>query len=511
MNIKYLMFLFFIKILHIIPNTLYIDEDIFIKDDFVNLDWLKEAVLSNNNIVISKIDKRKNEKIEDYNYSYKTGVKLKDDPTKDEIITIVYKKQLIYNFKGKFLKINIENTSNLRELIKNINDVKNKKTDLKGDLIKLDKNISEIDVKIDIYSYEKDKEYNYEYIVLDKNTNNVIKQLKFNENSTDNPLVFMINMEEYLYFFSYFQCNNNGIFENSKIEHFCHKIFLKENDINFKGLFKNSFIEDYRNLRILNNKLINCDEMFLNCKKLEDFNSKKEYLFYGKSIFENCENLENGYGFWNMYNDEIEKIPIKKNHLKNCKKIGFSTNKIHFVINKDTEKEDMEDVFYNVENNPEYKKIYLKIEKDTKISVELDKIFNNHKLEEIIIEDNGEVAIFGSKKLLETGTLKKIKLIVKQENKEKNIEEKNYILDLTDKELMKYLKEEKKVEDIINIFFDAPNIVNDNIEKFNIKREEEKRKKEQEQNNNNDIDEKNLNMNKNTANCLFCCSKCNCC
>lgn len=509
MNIKYLMFLFFIKILHIIPNTLYIDEDIFVKDDFVNLDWLKEAVLSNDNIVISKIDQRENEKIEDFNYSY--DVKDESNPSIKTTVTEIYKKQLNYIYEGKFLKINIDNTSNLKDLIKNIKDVKNKKTDSKGNLINLDKNISKIDVKIDVYNYKKDKKNNYEYIVLDKNTNNVIKQLKFNENPTDNPTIFKINADFYC-FFSYFQCNNNGVFENSKIEYLSHVLFLKENDINFKRLFKNSSIGGctFYNFK---NKIINCDQMFLNCEKIKTFMSIKEYLFYGKSIFENCKNLAYCYDTYN--NGEKRYIPIKKNLLKKCEKVSFKDD-VHFVINKDTEEEDLEDVFYNVSNNSEENEklqIYLKIEKDTKIQVELDKIFNNHKLEEIIIEDNGKVAIFGSKHLLKTNTLKKIKIIVKEKNKEKNIEEKNYVLDLTDKELMKYLKEEKHLYDIIKFFISSPIMVNDSIEEFNKKREE-KRKKEELNNNinnsKNSLDNKNIN-NEN-AKCCLCFQKCcNCC
>lgn len=79
MNVKYFIILFFIKFLLIIPNTLYINEDIFIKDNSVNLDWLKEAVLSNDNIIISKIDEKKNEKIKDFDYSYE--VEDESDPS----------------------------------------------------------------------------------------------------------------------------------------------------------------------------------------------------------------------------------------------------------------------------------------------------------------------------------------------------------------------------------------------------------------------------------------------
>jgi len=500
MNVKCLIILFFIKFLHIIPNTLYIDEDIFVKDDFVNLDWLKEAVLSNNNIVISKIDKKEKEKIEDFNYNYE--VDDESHPPKKIIVTEIYKKQLNYKYEGKFLKINIDDTSNLKELIKNINDVKNKKKDSKGVLIELDKNISEIDGKIEVYSYKKDKKYNYEYIFNDNN--GYKKQLKFNENSTDNPTIFVIDKIQY--FFSYSQCNNKGIFENSKIEDYNNARFLKENDINFKRLFKNSSIKDFTLINF-KNKIINCDQMFLNCEKIKMFMSKKEYLFYGKSIFENCKNLEYCYDTYNL--GEKRYIPIKKNHFKNCEKVKFRDD-VCFVINKDTEEEDLEDVFCNVENSDCDKKIYLKIEKDTKIQVELDKIFNNHKLEEIIIEDNGK-AIFGSKHLLETGTLKKIKLIVKEENKEKNIEEKKYELDVTDNELMKYLKEEKHCNDIIDIFFKGPSVVNDEIGKFNKKREEEKRKKEELNNSSkNSLDNKNIN-NETAKCCLCCCSKSKCC
>jgi len=507
MNIKSIIIIFFIKILYIIPNTLYINEDIFIKDDFVNLDWLKKAVLSNDNIIISKIDRKEKEKTEDFKYTYE--IDDESDPIQKRTVTEIYKKQLKYKYEGRFLEINIVNTSNLKDLIENINDVKNNKTDSKGELIKLDKNIKEINGKIDVYSYKKDKKdkkYNYEYIVLDKKTNNVIKQLKFYENSTDNPTIFRINADFYC-FFSYFQCNdNNGIFENSKIEKFSNVCFLKENDINFKGLFKNSSISECHFL-IFKNKIINCDQMFFNCEKIKSFISMKEYLFYGKSIFENCKNLEFCY---DTYSNLVEKIyiPIKKNHLKNCEKVRFKDD-VCFVINKDTEEEDMEDVFYNVKNSDYDKKIYLKIEKDTKINIELDKIFNNHKLEEIIIEDNGKKLIEGTKKLLETGTLKKIKLIEKQENKEKNIEEKIYELDLTDNELMKYLKEEKHLYDIIEGFFDAPRIVNDNIEIFNKRREEEKRKKEELNNNINNI---NKEQNINNAKCCLCFQKCcKCC
>lgn len=500
MNIKPIIIIFFIKILHIIPNTLYINEDIFVKDDFVNLDWLKKTVLSNDNIIISKIDRKEKEKTEDFKDTYE--IDDESNPIQKRTITEIYEKQLKYKFEGKFLKINIDNTSNLKELIKNIKDVKNKKKSSNGILIELDKNIKEIDGEIDVYSYKRYKETYFEYIFSDKS--GVIKQLKFIGKSIDNPTIFCTN--KIIYFFSYFQCNdNNGIFENSKIKDFSHRIFLKENDINFKGLFKNSSIKEcyFPNFE---NKIINYDQMFLNCEKLEAFISMKEYLFYGKSIFENCKNLVFCYDTYTQ--GEKRYIPIKKNHFKNCEKVRFKDD-VCFVINKDTEEEDMEDVFYNVENSDYDKKIYLKIEKDTKINIELDKIFNNHKLEEIIIEDNGEKLISGSKHLLETGTLKKIKMIVKKENKEKNIEEKNYELDLTDNELIKYFKEEKKVEDIINAFFYGPNIVNDEIEKFNKKREEEERKKE-ELNNKNSLDNKNINNE--TAKCCLCFQKCcKCC
>ena len=98
MNIKPIIILFFIKFLHIIPNTLYINEDIFVKDDFVNLDWLKEAVLSNDNIVISKIDEKENEKEEDFKYIYERDIET--IPPQKETVTKIYKKQLKYNFKG---------------------------------------------------------------------------------------------------------------------------------------------------------------------------------------------------------------------------------------------------------------------------------------------------------------------------------------------------------------------------------------------------------------------------
>ena len=62
--------LFFIKILPIIPNTLYIAEGIFIDDNFINLDWLKEAVLSNDNFIISPIGNEKNAAETDYKHSY---------------------------------------------------------------------------------------------------------------------------------------------------------------------------------------------------------------------------------------------------------------------------------------------------------------------------------------------------------------------------------------------------------------------------------------------------------
>ena len=52
MNLRVLFFIFFIKILHIIPNTLYIDEKILLEDNIINYNWLKSAIVKNKTLVI---------------------------------------------------------------------------------------------------------------------------------------------------------------------------------------------------------------------------------------------------------------------------------------------------------------------------------------------------------------------------------------------------------------------------------------------------------------------------
>ena len=517
MNIKFSILLFFIKILHIIGNTLYIDKEMFIKDDFINLDWLKEAVLSNDNIIISNIDLKQNEKIEDYKYTYEVTYEGTPKDTYPEKVerTVIYKKQLKYNFEGNLLKINIDNNSNLKDLIKNVKD------NLKNNTVKLDKNIKEVNGKIDVYGYKVySDEFEYEYIFTDGNGFN--KELKFDEYSTDNPIIGFDN-KNYL-FFSYFQCNNHGIFENSNVKFFTFD-FLKNSKINFKKLFKNSTIESSCNMINIGvgiHSNINCDEMFYNCEKINAIFCKYCNLFYGKSIFENCKSLS-VFGTSNI--DYY--LPIKNNMFKNCEKIYFNvTDKINyvFVINEYTKEEDMQDVFFNVSNIYRNKKypVYLKIEEDTKMNVDLDKIFNNHQLEEIIIEDNGKFTICGTKKLLESGNLKKIKYI----SKEKNKKDKEYILDLTDNEAIENFKKEKNTDDIIKEFFALPDIISKSIEDFNKKRkeEEEERKKQQDQQNiqqdQQNIQQKQQENNSKSINnvnskCFLCCLKlcknCKCC
>ena len=129
MKIIYLVMLFFIKILPIIPNTLYIAESMFIDDKFINLDWLKEAVLSNDNIIISPIGTENNAAETDYEYRYtiKNESNSDDDHPTEQVILESYKRKLKYKYLGvELLKINIDDASNLQNLIENIKSVKSK-------------------------------------------------------------------------------------------------------------------------------------------------------------------------------------------------------------------------------------------------------------------------------------------------------------------------------------------------------------------------------------------------
>ena len=503
MKIIYLVMLFFIKILPIIPNTLYIAESMFIDDKFINLDWLKEAVLSNDNIIISPIGTENNAAETDYEYRYtiKNESNSDDDHPTEQVILESYKRKLKYKYLGvELLKINIDDASNLQNLIENIKSVNNKKIDLHGNLIELDNNIKKVNCNLEVYKYSKDKYYSYGYVFSEEG--GFKKEIKyiFPYYDTDNPTILKRVGSSNCIFFSYFNCNNKGIFENSKIKAFRIISSLSDYGVSFEGLFRNSSIKSIDIMPKYSSKSPKCNEMFLNCKRLESLILKNAEIFYGNSIFENCENLRYCYDTYDK--DKIKYIPIKKNMFKNCEKIKFYDD-VQFVINNETEDEDMEDVFYNVENEDFDRKIYLKIEENTNITVMLDKIFNNHKLEEIIIEDNSDSTILGTKELLKTGTLKKIRWIKKKGNEE----EKEYILDLKNEKLMKYFKEVKNVDDIIERFFEAAKIVNDNIEKF-YKLDEEKRKQE----NNGDIDNQNIdNQNivkpSNTI-CFFCCVTC---
>lgn len=238
MNLKVFVFVFFIKILNIIPNTLYIDEGILLEDNVINYNWLKSAIRRNTTLVISEVELIKDptkgiyldtKVIQDKNFP--------DDPSKTITITKEFITTKIYKSYKDLIKIEIDDFNKIDEIINNVKTELNNKTYT---------NIEKISTIITKYESEETKEVSYEYDVIDNNDKLFsILHSDYNENNVNNPSVCFVNGLPF--FFSYFQVEDNfGIFEDSKINMFILEN-LKKTNLKSNNLFKNC-----KNLKMIN-------------------------------------------------------------------------------------------------------------------------------------------------------------------------------------------------------------------------------------------------------------------
>ena len=196
MNLKVLFFIFFIKILNIFTNTLYIDEEILLEDNVINYNWLKSAIRRNKTLVISEVELIKNptkgtfldnKVIQDPNFP--------DDPSKTITITKKFITTEIYKSCKDLVKIEIDDINKIDEIINNV------KTELKA---KKYKNIKKISTIIKEYKSEETEEKSLEYNVFEGDKEGFlgpyILQQNYNENNGNNPSVCLINGPCFFFF-----------------------------------------------------------------------------------------------------------------------------------------------------------------------------------------------------------------------------------------------------------------------------------------------------------------------
>ena len=161
MNLKVLFFIFFIKILNIFTNTLYIDEKILLTDNVINYNWLKSAIRRNKTLVISEVELIENPAKGTFSDNkIIQNPKYPDDPTKTITITKKFITTEKYKSCKDLVKIEINDTSKIDEIINKVKTELNNKTY---------KNIKKISKIINKYEYEETKKIRYEYNIIDIN------------------------------------------------------------------------------------------------------------------------------------------------------------------------------------------------------------------------------------------------------------------------------------------------------------------------------------------------------
>lgn len=511
MNLKVLFFIFFIKILNIIPNTLYIDEGILLEDNVINYNWLKSAIRRNTTLVISEVELIKNPS-EGIYLDNKVIQDPKDPDGKTKKITIIktFKTTKIYKSCKDLVKIEINDTSKIDEIINNVKTELNNKTYT---------NIEKISTIITKYESEETKEVSYEYDIIDINNKLFsILHSDYNENNVNNPSVIGIMYNKNFliknFFFSYFQVEDNfGIFEDSKINH-CILENLKKTNLKSNNLFKNC-----KNLKMINLgvgytdgiNIIENQNMLLNCENLDSF-----YL-------NNCDNQK--ISFENLKKlfclnigkiREIDKNLISYNNTSildekkfyNCEMLCFNSDDLNLVINKDTT--GLDNVFYNCgkKNSNNKKKVKITIEEDTVLDeINLDKMFNNSYFTDIEIINKSSKKITGSVKLFENKNLNYINIKDSSiDNSGKSFErdlleyktfEGKYYRDIEGLKFEDFLKDQKTFSSKL---------------RKQICDDEEKKGEENEKNKKHSVkDINNINNNTCCTKCLSCCYNCKCC
>ena len=500
MRIKLIVFIFFIKILHIYSNVLYISQSLLFEDNLINYNWLKSAINSNKILVISEVKRieEKDKKINTFTENKEIqDPKFPENHTKKIIKTEFFNTEVICKNSEDLVKVDIDDINKIDEIINNV------KNELKANKYKKIEKISTIITK---YESEETKKKTYEYKVfkgIKDEGFNIIYSNYNEENNNDNPSVISITYNKNFlikhFFFSYFQVEDNfGIFEDSKINVFILEN-LKKTNLKSNNLFKNcknlktiklglGYTDD---INIIENK-----DMLLNCENLEDF-----YLnnFDNKKI--SFENLKKLLALNVGKIREINEKKISYNNTSildekkfyNCEMLRFNLFNFNLVINKDTI--GLDDVFFNCGKNIKDKNhVKITIEEDTILDeINLDTMFNNSYFTSIEIINNSDKKIVCTEKIFENGKL--INLIIQEKNKEKKLFNVNFL-------------EYKNIEGLnIKDFLE-------NEEKFNNKLEEKateirnKKTKEQQENDSKSINNEN-------SKCCLCCLKlyknCKCC
>jgi len=508
MNLKVLFFIFFIKILNIFTNTLYIDKKILLEDNIINYNWLKSAIERNTTLVISEVKLIENptkgtfletKEIQDPNSP--------DDPSKTISITKKFITTEIYKSYKDLVKIEIDDFNKIDKIINNV------KSELQD---KTYKNIKKISTIIREYKSEKTEEKSYEYNVFEGDEEGLlgpyILHQKYNENNGNNPSVCRIDGVKF--FFSYFQVeDNSGIFEDSKINNFflynLKKTNLKSNNLfknckNLKMIWLGQYYTDDINIIENQNMLFNCENLndfylnncdnkkisFKNLKKLLILNIGKKRIINEKMI--------------NYNNTSI----LDNEKFYNCEKLDFNNSYIDLIINKDTK--GLDKVFFNCGKNINTKNnVKITIEEDTVLDeINLDKMFNNSYFTDIEIINKSNKKITGSVKLFENKNLKYINII------DSSTDNSGIIFD---KEFLEYKTFEGKLyKDIEGLKFEDflkdKKTFYSKLRKQTCYDEEKKGEEREKLQNNNTKGLKDKNINDKTAKCcLCCCSKSKCC
>ena len=396
---------------YIFPNFLYIDEDLICDENIINLEWLKKTVLEHNNIIISEmnyIPLPKN------TFSIiKREIPDKEIIGKKNIIEEKYESSKQYFFKGKILKIEIKDDTDLSKLIKDIIDKK------------ANKFVSVSDIDICIRNYFKDKNKydsdNNKYSIDINVDNNLIKNMSIDDYSEDNQVLcslkYLNKMNKVIdktYFFSYFSSLVDcGIFENSKLSCIYITSCIKNDSFaNYNRLCMNSQQLQYGQVWFYN--VQKCHDMFANCKNLLGvfltYINRDDYLNFSR-IFKNCQNLK-------MLN--FGRITENGNSMRLNDEIFYSCNNDipsptfdadFFIDDKTT---GIKDVFFNCKNA---KDITINIKESCKLKeIDLDKMFNGSYISEITIKNPYKKNIKVTKDILKNKNLKIIKIIIDDKN-----------------------------------------------------------------------------------------------
>ena len=404
MNIRFYIFIFFIKISNIISNVLYINEDILLEDNIINYNWLKSAIRRNEILVISEIETINDTKdVTFFEHKEIQDPKYPEDKTKKIKIKKEFITKKICNSEKELVKIEINDLAKIDEIIEKVkNELKTKKY----------KNIEKIVTKITEYkSKENKEEISYEYDVYSSDKKiHILRQKYSDENNNNNPSIITIFKNEIgkKIFFSYFQVEDDfGIFENSEVEIVLFNISLKKNNSKFNNLFKNSKnLENIGIFKTLNN-ITEYENIIEGCCNLIGFNY---YTCnnYSKISFKNLNKLNGIYIFpINKSNNLI----LNNETFYNCEDFYFNNIKINLFINKDTT--GLNDVFYNLgKNSKEKHDVKITIEKDTVLDeINLDTMFNNSYFTRITIINKSNKKITGSLKLFENKNLNSICIV----------------------------------------------------------------------------------------------------